>query len=184
MNATVVYAGRPGAFAEEACRAFLPDHEAVACTGFGEVTAAVSQEAASLGMLPLENNIAGAVPGVALLIAQAGLDIAERHSLPVRLHLLGVADARIDEVRVVRSHPMALAQCTSSLAKLGLEQEAADNTAAAALRLAVSAERSAAVLASARAASCYGLNILQSDLQDRPDNRTLFAVVRRRTLPS
>jgi len=179
MKSTVAYAGAPGAFAEEACSAFLPDHEPVALPAFADVAAAVARGEASAGMLPLENSIAGAVPGVADLIAGAGLEVAATHRLPVRMHLMAHPQADPRQVRVVRSHPMALAQCTASLSRLGLQQEEADNTAAAARRLARSGDRNAAVLASQGAASRYGLTIVERDLQDRPDNTTTFGIVRR-----
>lgn len=179
MKPVVAYAGKPGAFAEEACRAFRPDHEPLACAGFADVASAVAEGNATVGMIPLENSIAGAVPGVAALIAETHLEIEARHGLPVRMHLLGLPGAELSALKIVRSHPVALDQCAGSLARLGLQPEEADNTAAAAQRLAQSGDTNAAVLASEHAARLYGLAILQRDLQDRPDNVTTFGVVRR-----
>jgi len=177
MSARVAYAGISGAFAEEACIAFLPDHEPVALSSFAEVAAAVARGDVAYGMLPLENSIAGPVPGVAELIQSQALAIARRPSLPVRLHLLGSGSGGIEQVRRVRSHPMALAQCAASLARLRLKGEPAPNTAVAAAELAASGEAEVAVLASARAAALFKLPILLHDLQDRPGNRTIFGVV-------
>jgi prephenate dehydratase len=69
---------------------------------------------------------------------------------------------------------MALRQCARALEKLGVALEEAPNTAVAARDLADSAH---AVLASEAAAKAYGLDILQRDLQDDPNNRTRFALV-------
>ncbi len=179
MILTIAYAGQPGAFAEEACRAFRPDHEPVSFEGFADVAAAVVEGRAVRGMIPLENSISGPVPGVAALISQTGLLVEERRELPVRMHLLGFADAALDALERITSHPVALAQCAGNLAQFSVRLEAADNTAASARRLAASGDRKAAVLASEHAASLYGLTILRHDLQDRADNFTTFGVVRR-----
>ena len=177
MNAVVAYAGVPGAFAEGACHAFLPSHEPVPRDSFADVVEAVTQGVADTGMLPLHNETAGPVPGVASLIEAAGLQIEGRHSLPVRMQLAAIRGAAIQSIEVVRSHPMALAQCARALAALGVKQEAAENSATAALRLAESGDRASAVLASERAAKLYGLTILRRDVHDQPDNRTVFGIV-------
>ena len=179
MTAAVAYAGQPGAFAEDACRAFLPNYDAVPLEGFAEVAAAVLDGWVNSGMLPLANSVAGPVPGVAALIAQPGLSIVGTHQLPIRLHLLGLPNASLEALKTVTSHPMALAQCGAALDALDLQQMPADNTATAACYLADSGDRTRAVLASERAAALYGLRVLQRDLQDRADNATLFGVIRR-----
>ena len=76
---TVAYQGAEGAFSHEACLRFLPDHEPVPLTTFGEVVAAVQSGEADFGMLPLANNEAGET-GARELIERAGLRIVE---LPV-----------------------------------------------------------------------------------------------------
>jgi len=177
MSATVAYAGTSGAFAEEACLTFLPDHEPVAQACFAAVAAAVAQGSVACGMLPLENSIAGPVPGVADLIEEARLMIAARHRLPIRLHLLGSGVGGIDQLCRVRSHPMALAQCGAALSRLGLAGEPNPNAAVAAAELSASGDPKLAVLASDRAAARFGLKILLRDLQDRADNRTTFGVI-------
>ena len=115
MTCTVAYQGGPGAFAEEACRLFLPDCLAVARPSFADVAEAVRAGEAELGMLPRENNIVGSVPGVAELIERNGLTVRGIHALPVRLHLMARPGVTLEEVRTVVSHPMALAQCAMTL---------------------------------------------------------------------
>lgn len=171
---SVAYQGAPGAFAHQACLAFAASHEPVAYASFADVAAAVAAGEAALGMLPLENSGAGLVPGVAELIA--GLVVVAEHVLPVRLHLLALPGVALAEVRTVVSHEMALRQCAGSLRALGLAGERAANTAVAARDL---AGRDRAALASAAAAEIYGLTVLRADMQDDPDNRTRFALVRR-----
>jgi prephenate dehydratase len=173
---TILYQGVPGAFSHEACLAFADGEEAVPVVSFEEVVRGVADGRAAFGMLPLENSIAGEVPGVRALIEAAGLRIEATHMLPVRLHLLGVEDAELQEVRTVASHPMALKQCARTLARLKLETIEAENTAVAAQRLAA---RSEAALGSEAAARLYGRTVLMRDLQDAAGNATRFGLVSR-----
>ena len=179
MTGTVAYQGVPGALGEEACRTFLPNHERVAKPSFYAVIEAVRMGETDLGMLPLTNSTVGPVPGVRVLIQTSGLDLRARHELPVRLHLMARPGVALEEVCTVVSHPVALAQCARSIARLRLDPEEAANTAMAAQALAGDAGRTRAALASEVAAEVYGLTILSRDMHDRPDNATTFAVVAR-----
>jgi prephenate dehydratase len=177
MSGTVAYQGEPGAFGEEACRLFLPEHATRPYCSFEAVAAAVTDGEADLGMLPLENSCAGPVPGMADLLARSAVRIERRVTLAVRMHLLARPGTQLDAIRTVASHPMALAQCSAALNRLGVATEAASNTAAAAKALAASDATDRAVLASEHAAATYGLDILMRNLEDQPDNRTEFAII-------
>ena len=179
MARHVAYQGAPGAFGEEACRTFLPEWLPVARPSFEAVVESVLAGEVDRGMLPLRNSSAGPVPGVEELIAGSNLLVIERHSLPVRLHLLAVPGARLDGIRRVASHPMALAQCRKWLDEAGLAVEEEANTAVAAQALAQAGDLEKAVMASEAAAKDYGLAILKHDLQDAADNATIFAIVAR-----
>ena len=171
----VAYQGAPGAFGHLACLTFLPGCEPVAMATFGDVVAAVERGEAERGMLPVENNEAGPTGAQALIDASSLAVIAE-HALPVRMHLLGLPGAALDQIRTVVSHPIALRQCARSLARLDLASEETSNTAIAAQQL---SNPTRAVLASEAAAEAYGLTILLRDVHDRPDNATRFAVLAR-----
>ena len=176
IRMTVAYQGAPGAFSHQACLNFLPDHAVIARPTFAGVVAAVAEGAAEFGMLPLFNSRAGEVEGVREKIEGARLAVEAEYRLPVRLHLLGLPGSRLEQIGVVTSHPMALKQCERSLSRLGVKRRGAANTALAAQLL---AEPSEAALASETAAAIYGLDTLLHDLQDDPDNSTVFALVRR-----
>jgi len=172
---TVAYQGAEGAFSHEACLRFLPDHEAIPFATFSDVVAAVQGRETEFGMLPLANNEAGET-GARELIMKARLRIVEEPVLTVRMHLLGLPDATLDQIRTVVSHPVALRQCSEALAKLSLNTEETSNTALAAQAL---RNPNRGVLASQAAAEIYGLAILQRDVHNRADNATTFAVVSR-----
>ena len=170
------YQGVPGAFSHEACLTFLPDAEPIGQATFANVIDAVENGDADVGILPRANNSAGTVPEVQELIDGSGLKVVAEHRLPIRIHLLGLPGASLEKVRVAVSHPMALKQCVGSLGELGLEQQEASNTAAAAQSLSDPAN---AVLASESAAEAYGLEVLRRNMHDRDDNETIFVVVSR-----
>lgn len=172
----VAYQGVPGAFSHEACCKFLPDAEPLGRATFADVVEAVETGEADVGILPRANNSAGTVPEVQELIDGSSLRVIAEHKLPIRIHLLGLPGSNVAQVRVAVSHPMALKQCLENLAALGLEQQSASNTAAAAQTL---SDPSNAVLASESAAEAYGLSVLRRDMHDRDDNETTFVLVSR-----
>lgn len=175
----VAYQGEAGAFGHQACLAFLPDHEPVPVARFADVLAAVEAGETERGMLPLENSIAGPVEEVSGLLALSRLPIISEHMLPIRMHLLGLPGSKLEDIRIVASHPMALGQCVSAIQALGLRTEKASNTALAAKALAESGDRTRGVLASEAAAAAYGLEVLRHDVHDRRENATRFAVFAR-----
>jgi prephenate dehydratase len=171
---SVAYQGVPGAFGHEACLAFLPSHSPRPLPSFEAVAAAVAAGEAAFGLLPVANSRAGEVEGVRSLIAAAGVRVAAEHRLPVRIHLLGLLGTKLAEVDTVVSHPVALRQCAGHILSLGLRTAPAANTAVAAQAL---SDPRRAVLASEAAARLYGLAVLVSDMQDDPDNMTIFALI-------
>lgn len=171
---TVAYHGAPGAYSHQACLTFLPGEEPIAFSSFAEVIRAVEQGEASLGILPIENNNAGAVEQVRQLLASSTLQAATEHRLPIRIQLLGLPGSSLETLRTAVSHPMALIQCAATLARLGLATEAAPSTSVAAKEL---SDPTKAALASEAAAEAYGLVILQRDVHDREVNETTFVVV-------
>lgn len=172
----VAYQGLPGAFGHQAALTFLAGCEPVAEPSFASVLEAVLEGRVERGILPVENNEAGPVREVQLLLATSRVEVLSEHLLPVRMHLLGLPGATLEEISVAVSHPVALGQCARNLARLGLRTEEAANTAVAAAEL---RDPTKAVLASEAAAEAYGLTILMRDVHDRADNATRFAVVAR-----
>lgn len=171
---TIAYAGTLGAFAHEACLAFAPGDEPLGLESFAAVVDAVAAGESHRGMLPLHNSHAGDVREAAAALRGSKVRIVARHALPVRMHLLAREGAELDGLACVRSHPMALRQCARALAALRLPTEPASNTAIAARDL---DRDDVAVLASEAAAEAWGLIVLRRDLQDDPENATIFAII-------
>jgi len=129
-------------------------------------------------VLPLENSLAGTVGEAVDALLRARLAVRAELLFPVRQQLLGAPGATLETIERVTSQQQALAQCEPFLAGRSWRLVLADDTAAAARRLAESGDRSLAVVASERAARRHGLTILARDIQGGP-NFTRFAVVAR-----
>lgn len=174
----VAYAGEPGAFGEMAAR-MLPGAEPVPCPSFAAVFEAVLGGAAERGVVPLHNSRAGMVEEVVRILARSQLQVSERVAVRVRQALLALPGVRLEDIRRVASHPQALAQCSRFLEPRRWELVERGTTSGAARQLSEERDPSCAVIASAAAASIYGLALLAEGIEDDPENITRFAVLRR-----
>lgn len=170
----ISYQGEPGAFSEQACKAYAPDFTPFACGTFDEAVAAVADGRAERAMLPIENSLAGRVADIHHLLPRAGLHIIAEHFLPVEHNLMVKPGAKLEDIKVARSHPVALAQVRDFLQANNIRSETAGDTAGAARRLAESEHIDEAVVASEQAAKLYGLEILAHNIQDANHNTTRF----------
>jgi prephenate dehydratase len=175
----VAFQGVPGAFSDQACAEFVPDHEPVAFDSFEAAVAAVQTGQCELGCLPVHNVTAGPVPEMARLLPVSGLTVVEERDLIVRQNLMALPGVKLQELTAIASHPMALGQCARFLMDLATPLETAFDTAGAARDLAESGDRQRGVIAARRAAELNGLEILAEDIQDDPNNWTRFAIVKR-----
>ncbi len=175
---TVAYQGEPGAFGEEAVIGwFGATVTPLPVPTFSAVCAAVEGATADAGVLPLENSLAGTVGDALDALAVGALRVIGEVLLPIRHQLCVVPGTRLDEVRHVSSHWQALAQCDRFLTGRGWQVVPAADTAGAARELAASGDRTAAAIASRRAADRYGLEVIAADIQDSDHNMTRFAVL-------
>jgi prephenate dehydratase len=171
----IAYQGIPGAFSEAATAALFPGGEAVPRDAFVDVFDALEGRDVDAAVVPVENSQAGAVVDVYdLLRRHRGITIVAEAMLRVRHHLLGVPGARIDDVRIARSHPQALAQVEEYLRGRSIRPVVAFDTAGAAAEVADLGDRSVAAVASKRAADRYGLVVLAPSIETAPDNMTRF----------
>ena len=173
----IAYQGEPGANSHIACIEAWPDHEPVACRTFEDAFAAVASGAVDLAMIPIDNTVAGRVADIHHLMPASNLYIVGEHFLRVRHQLLVLPGTKPDDIKVVTSHTHALGQCRRIIAQMGLEAIVAVDTAGAAKELARSQQRSTAVIASAKAAEIYGLEVMRADIEDEDHNTTRFVIL-------
>jgi prephenate dehydratase len=173
----IAFQGELGANSHEACQAAFPDMEPAPCATFEEAFEAVRSGDCRLGMIPVENSIAGRVADVHHLLPSSGLRIIGEYFKPIHFQLMANPGVRLEDLKTVVSMPIAFAQCREVIANLGLSRDPVSDTALAARRLSEHPDPTRAAIAPALAARLYGLEILQADIEDTHDNTTRFLVM-------
>ena len=173
----IAFQGEIGANSDEACRTYFPDHEPLPCPTFEDAFDAIKGGKAQLGMIPIENSIAGRVADVHHLLPSSGLKIVGEKFKPINFHLMANPGTKLEDVRTVSSHVMALGQCRKAIRRLKLRTEIASDTAGAARALADDPDPTRAAIAPALAAEIYGLDILMRNIEDEHTNTTRFLVM-------
>ncbi len=182
--AAVAFQGEPGAYSQEAIfQHFGSQVETLACPSFDDIFAAVESSQTGYGLLPVENSQAGSINQAYDLLLERDLRVVGEVKFRVRHCLLAPAGATTADIRRVRSHPQALAQCERYLKTRGWQAIPAYDTAGSARELAASLEPGTAAIASALAGQTYGLQVLDAGIEDSPDNTTRFFVLGRQELP-
>ena len=173
----IAFQGELGANSHEACQAAFPDMEPAPCATFEEAFEAVRSGDCRLGMIPVENSIAGRVADVHHLLPSSGLRIIGEYFKPIHFQLMANPGVRLEDLKTVASMPIAFAQCREVIANLGLSRDPVSDTALAARRLSEHPDPTRAAIAPALAARLYGLEILQADIEDTHDTTTRFLVM-------
>ena len=175
----IAFQGEPGANSHLAVAEAYPDAEPMPCATFEDALTAISSGEADLGMIPIENSVAGRVADIHHLMPTAKLHIIAEHFLPIRNQLMAPYGATLKGLKTVESHIMALGQCRKYIRKLGIKAVVAADTAGAAKDVAERGDPSCAAIASRLAAKIYGLNILAENVEDEAHSTTRFVVLSR-----
>jgi prephenate dehydratase len=184
MNATskIAFQGELGAYSQLACQNVYPDMDPLPCRTFDDAFAAIRDGKAGLGMIPIENSVAGRVADIHHLMPDSGLHIIGEYFLPVHHHLLGLPDADITGLTHVHSHVHALNQCRNMIRELGVTPVVHVDTAGAAIEIAGKGDKSQAVIASELAGKINNLKSLQANIEDAEHNTTRFVVMAKNTI--
>ena len=174
---TIAFQGAPGAYSDMACRERFPDMATLPCASFEDTFEAVRSGKAALAMIPIENSIAGRVADIHRLMPDSGLTITGEHFSRVNHQLLVMPGVTRADIKTVHSHVHALGQCGKIIAALGAQPVIEADTAGSAALLAEGKQRNRAVIASSLAADIYGLEILESDIEDADHNTTRFVIM-------
>ena len=173
----IAFQGEPGANSHIAIVEAYPDAEPMPCATFEDAFAALRDGAAELGMIPIENSIAGRVADIHHLLPASNLHIIGETFLPIHFQLLAPPGAEISDLRSVHSHVHALGQCRNIIRTLGIKAVVAADTAGAAREVAEAGDVTRAALATNLAAKIYGLQILKKNVADAKHNTTRFVVL-------
>jgi prephenate dehydratase len=176
---TIAFQGEPGAYSHLACTIAFPDMRPLPCAAFEDAFAAVNEGKARLAMIPIENSVAGRVADIHHLMPASRLHIIGEFFERVSHHLLAVKGARLEDIKVVRSHVHALGQCRNFIRACGLTPVVSADTAGAAAEVAVKGDKTVAAIASELAGKTYGLESLAANIEDAEHNTTRFLIMAR-----
>ena len=173
----ISFQGEPGANSDTACRDMFPAMEPLPCPTFEDAFNAVESGAADLAMIPIENTIAGRVADIHHLLPESSLHIVGEYFLPIHFQLMVLPGVARAEIKSVHSHIHALGQCRKYIRSNNWKPVIAGDTAGAAKLVSETADRTMAALSPRLAASLYGLDILEEDVEDTDTNVTRFVVL-------
>ena len=175
----IIFQGEPGANSHLACQQAYPDHEPVPCPTFEDCFSALTAGDVDLGMIPIENSVAGRVADIHHLMPNSKLHIIAEHFMPVQHQLLGVKGSKLEDIKTVESHVHALGQCRKIIRKLGIRPIVAADTAGSAREIAERGDKTCAAIATRLAGEIYGLDILAENVEDEAHNTTRFVILSR-----
>ncbi len=176
-DVTVAYPGREGAHSAAACDRLFPASRLVAQPSFADVVEVVTSRACTYGVLPIESSLVGPVNETHDLLYDSALSIVAEAILPIQHSLVGPAAIPLEDVREIRSHPVALDQCRGLLARMPWATAmVAATTGDAAAAVAELGDPSVVAIASGRAARMHALVSLADDVGDH-EAYTRFAAL-------
>ncbi|MFH2056415.1 MAG: prephenate dehydratase [bacterium] len=177
---TVAFQGELGAYSHEAAERFFRGQlQPIPQRSFEDVFRAVETEEADLGIVPIENSLVGSIHRNYDLLLISSLQVIAEQDLRIEHALIGLPGSKLEQIREVSSHPVALEQCRDYLSAQKLTQRAAYDTAGAVKALQGTGDPAIAAVASRYAAELYGMKILAAAIQDETDNYTRFLILSR-----
>lgn len=171
------FQGEHGAYSEVAVKEYGKGLVPIPCLEFVDIFEAVGKGQLDYGVVPVENSLEGAVTVVNDLLVETDLQIVGEVKVPIHHCLLALHDTDYRDIKVVYSHPQALAQCRGFIARNKLEPRPYYDTAGAAMMLANERPKAAAAIAGRLCAEMYDLEVLKENIEDHESNYTRFVVL-------
>lgn len=163
-----------------AAHQYFPDEEVelICYDTFEEIFQAMREDYSRLGLMAIENTIAGSLLHNYDLLRESGMTIVGEHKLHIAHSVMCLPEDDWDSITEINSHPVALAQCRGFLARHNACKvvEAAD-TAGAAEVISRRQMRGHAAICHAGAAPLYGMKILEEGIEDNKHNFTRFLLM-------
>ena len=173
----IAFQGELGAYSHLACIEAAPDHNPVACRTFESAMEQVNASECHLAMIPIENSVAGRVADIHYLLGGYDLKIYSEHFQEINHQLMVKPGASLDTIKNVRSHSMAIGQCHAAIKKYNLDVIIMADTAGSAKFISDQGTMEDSAIASTLAADTYGLDIVDTNIQDMKNNTTRFLIM-------
>lgn len=159
---------------------FSGESSLLECASFDGLVDALLSDKATMGVMAIENSIAGSIIPNYALIDQNNLHVVGESYLNIHHNLMALHGQTIEELREVHSHPMALLQCKQFFTHHPhIRLVEAEDTADEARRIAENRLEGVGAIASAHAASLFELNILGHSIQTIQNNITRFVIIQK-----
>lgn len=172
--------GEIGSFHDIAAHQYFKGEQiqTICCATFEQLFENIKRDPTVIGMLAIENTIAGSLLHNYDLLRMSGTTIVGEHKLQIRHSICCLPDDSWETVREVHSHPVALMQCRAFLANHpDMKAVEAEDTAGAAQFISEHKCRGWAAICNAEAARLYGMKILEESIEDNKHNFTRFLIV-------
>ncbi len=179
---TISFQGIEGANSHLACKKLFPKAKIIPCETFEKVFDSVRTNKSNIGLIPVENSVAGRVAEIHSLIHKTPLKIVGEYFMKVELHLLGVKKIKINQIKKVKSHIHALAQCRKFIKKNKLKMIVTPDTALAAKEVSKENNPTESAIASKLAGEIYNLKILKKNVEDSFQNITRFILLQKKQI--
>ncbi|MDO9376033.1 MAG: prephenate dehydratase [Ferruginibacter sp.] len=172
--------GFEGSFHQEAARQFFgKDVDVICCSTFRDVVKiAGNKKESDGGVMAIENSIAGSILPNYNLLQKSNLSIIGEVYLQIRQNLLVNPGVRLEDIREVHSHPMAILQCFGFLDKYNWKLVETEDTALSAKHIHQHRSKHIAAIASKLAADIYKLDMIAPNIHTLKNNYTRFLVVK------
>ncbi|GHT75511.1 prephenate dehydratase [Bacteroidia bacterium] len=184
---TVAIQGVEGAYHEIAAREYFREKgEEIAilpCDQFKDVIAAVKKDPNIIGIMAIENTIAGSLLQNHELIRESDLTVIGEEKIRISHSFAALAGETMETIKEVNSHPIALMQCANFLNTLpNVKIVEEEDTALSAKKIAQKKWKGHAAICSRYAAELYGLTILEEGVETNKRNFTRFLLIANRWL--
>ena len=176
----VAFQGEVGAYSEQAVLLYFgPTASAKPCKSLRAVFEMVEKGESEFGVVPIENSLEGSVNETYDLLMDSSLQVSGEINLRIVHCLIANRETQLNDVKVVYSHPQALAQCRRFLESLNCEVVSTYDTAGSVKMVKERRLVDSAAIASERAAEVYGMKVLKRAIEDSLNNYTRFFVLSR-----
>lgn len=173
----VAFQGEHGAYGEVASRKLMPDSFYIPCVEFIDVFKGVSEGYFDFGVVPVENSLEGSVTEPNEILVNTDLNVIGEINIRINHCLLAPQGSDHRMIKMVYSHPQALAQCRGFISRNKLEPRPFYDTAGSAKMISREKPFGAAAIASELAAELYDLMIIKSAIEDQETNYTRFLIL-------
>ena len=172
--------GMPGSFHDIAAHKFFPNEEIelICCDTFEEIFDRIQEDSTVIGVIAIENTIAGSLLHNYELLRDSGTTIVGEHKLRIKHNCVCLPEDDWDTLTEIHSHPVALAQCHNFLKRHPqMKVVEADDTAKSAEVIQTNNMKGHAAICSKYAAELYGMKVLEEGIETNKHNFTRFLVV-------